>query len=493
MKRFSVLATILILGFISTGICLAADAKQISSGGITVSYPDGLDAQAKKVMAIAQAKIKPSVDFQRQTVALLSDVDGTAGDIAASLGADEKKDTIKSRLQTFKDKAGGLVAAFSTIKLVRKANAVATNGVDAGLLQLRYVKDQDRDQFNLVFEEDDINADKLKRSYFPVIVNGDGSIRSEDKIGQMALDFLGAGDAMAIAPVQETISYVIAEQLKIYNPMTRWFNEGVSGWLTKQMIAKHYPKLNGLANSLFSLNPTSEKYLDKVNLLAWPQAAYQNRDGAFFDPNVETAQTQCAIKIISDLLAKAGPQALPKIMNQLNYLGNPSTDAICAAIQKTTGTDFKQVLMSYVPASVKSGIASGEATKLTTKAEQLVGQKKWKESVEALRQALAMTPDDANARLNLAWIERELGERKDGEIQIFLTAALLKQQKYSFHMYAYAIEASYAMGRLAILTGDLQAAKKFLEPVLQLKPDHADAKRAMEEIQKLEDATKATP
>ncbi len=491
MKRYSVLALILIVGVVFEGVCLAADAKQISSGGITVSYPEGLDAQAKKVMAIAQAKIKPSIEVHRQTVALLSNVDGMAGDIATSLGADEKKDAIKTRLQTFKDKSSGLVAAFSTIKLVRKANAVATNGVDAGLLQLRYVKD--KDQFNLVFEEEDMNADRLKRSYFPVIVNGDGSIRSEDKIGQMALDFLGAGDAMAIAPVQETISYMIAEPLKIYHPMARWFNEGVSGWLTKQMVAKYYSKLNGLASNLFSLNPTSQKYLDKVNLLAWPQAAYQNRDQAFFDANVETAQTQCAIKAISDMIAKAGPQALPKIMNQLNYVGNPSTDAICAAIQKVTGTDFKPMLMDYVPASVRTGIGSGEAAKLTAKAEELVGQKKWKESADALRQALSMNPEDANARLNLAWIEREVGERRDGEIQIFLTAALLKQQKYSFHMYAYAVEANYAMGRLAILTGDLQSAKRFLEPVLQFKPNHADAKQAMEDIRKLEGAAKGTP
>ena len=492
MKRLSMLAVVLMVVIVfCAGACLGGEnLKQLSSGGITVSYPDGLDAQAKKVMAVAQSTIKPSIAVHQQTVALLGDVDGLSSDICKNLGADEKKDTVKTRLQSFKDKSTALIAGFSNIRLVRKANAVATEGVDAGVLQLRYVKD--KDQFNLVFDQQDSSAEKLKRSYFPVIVNGDGTIRSEDKLGQMALDFLGSGDPMAIAPLQETISYMIAEPLKIYHPLTRWFNEGVSGWLTRQMISKHYPKLNNMATSLFAVNPQSQQLKDKVNLFAWPQAAYQNREKPFFDANLETVQTQYAIEAISNLLAKPGAPMLPKIMGDLNYVGNPSTDAICAAIQKTTGTDFKQVLMSYVPRDVRNGIATGEAVKLTATAEELVGKKKWADAAEDLRKALAMTPDDANARLNLAWIEREINQRRDSELQVFLTAALLKQQKYSFHMYAYAVEANYVMGRLAIMTGDIQSAKQFLEPVLQYMPDHPDAKRAMEEISKLEESAKGT-
>lgn len=101
-----------------------------------------------------------------------------------------------------------------------------------------------------------------------------------------------------------------------------------------------------------------------------------------------------------------------------------------------------------------------------------------------------MSPDDANARLNLAWIEREFGERKDSELQVFLVAGLLKQQNYSFHLFVYSIEGNYISARLAILMGNLDTAKKFLEPVLAYRPDHADAKRAMDEISKLEEVAK---
>ena len=486
MKRLSI--ALMIAVALASQAFAADNLKQLTSGGITVSYPAGLDSQAKKVMAVAQSTIKPAVEVHRQTVALLAVPDSMAGDIAQMLGAGEKKGVAKTHLQSFANKSTALVAAFSSIRLVRKASAVATNGIDAGVLQLRYSKD--KDEFNLVLDEQDTSPGKLKRSFFPVIVNSDGTIRSEAKIGQIALDFLGSGSAMAIAPVQDTVSYMIADSLKIYHPLARWFNEGVSGYVTRQVVVKRAPKLAGLADSIFSVSAKSKQLADKVNLLSWPQPAYQTRSS--LDPALETAKTQYSIEAVSNLLAKAGPQALPKIMADLNYSGNPDTDAICAAIQKATGTDFKPTLMTYVPEEVRADIASGQAAKLVAKAEASVKAKKWQDAATALRQALEMTPDDVNARLNLAWIEREFGERKDSELQVFMVAGLLRQQKYSFHMFVYSVEGNYVMGRLAILMGNLQAARQFLEPVLQYKPNHADAKRAMEEIRKLEDAAKGT-
>jgi hypothetical protein len=406
------------------------------------------------------------------------------------LGAEEKKDLARTRLASFKNKSTVLVAAFSNIRLVRKANATAASGIDGGAMQLRYSKE--KDEFNVAFDEQDTSPDKLKHSFFPVIVNPDGTIRSEARLGQIALDFLGSGGALAIAPVQDTVSYLIADSLKVYHPLTRWFSEGVSGYVTRQMIAKYAPKLAPAANGLFAVSAASQKLRDSVNLYSWPQSAYMSKDPGEFDPKMETARTQYAIEAVSSLVTKAGPQALPKIMGSLNYVGNPDTEAICAAIQKVTGSDFKPTLMSYVPDEIRKGIASGEATKLIAKAEGQVKAKKWQDAAASLRQALEMTPDDVNARLNLAWIEREFGQRKDSELQVFLVAGLCKQQKYSFHLFVYSVEGNYVSGRLAILMGNLEAAKQFLEPVLQYKPNHADAKRAMEEVRKLEETAKGT-
>jgi len=488
MKHLIIAIVLVISLSLSVGAYAAENLKQISSGSITVSYPDGLQMQAKKVMAVAKSTISPALDVHRQTIAILSDTDAMAKDITQMLGADEKKDVAKLRLESFKNKSMVLVAAFSNIRLVRKANAVATNGIDGGAMQLRYSKE--KDEFNIAFDDQDANSDKLKRSFFPVIVNTDGTIRSEAKLGQVALDFLGSGSPIAIAPVQDTVSYLIVEPLKIYHPLTRWFNEGVSGYVTQRIVAKYAPKLNTVAKNIFSVNTKSQQLRDKVNLLSWPQSAYISKDQNVFDPELETARTQYAIEAISNLMASTDTGALPKIMSNINYVGNPDTDTICIAIKKVTNTNFKTILMGYVPDDVRSAIASGEAAKLVVKAEELVKERKWKDSADTLRKALEMSPDDANARLNLAWIEREFGERKDSELQVFLVAGLLKQQNYSFHLFVYSIEGNYISARLAILMGNLDTAKKFLEPVLAYRPDHADAKRAMDEISKLEEVAK---
>ncbi len=488
MKRFGIWFVVLTI-LCGGACCYAQGVKEISTAGITVTYPNGMEAQANKVMAMAQSTIKPSIETHRQTIALLSDVGAMAQDIAQALGAEERQDNARSRLQMFKSKSEGLVGAFSDIKLVRKADAVATEGIDAGVIQVRYNKE--KDEFNMVLAEEEINPDKIKRSYFPVLINADGSIRAEDKLTQISMDFLGSGDPMAIAPVQDTISYLIAVPLRLYNPFSRWFNEGVSGFLTRQIVAKYGSKqLNNVSSTLFSVSSIAKEQKDKVNLISWPQSPYLNRDPASFDSKMEVARIQYSVEAISGLLAKSGPQALAKIMSGLNYTGNPDTELICEAIQKATNTDFKPILMSYVPQNIRDGIASEEAPRLVEKASKLAGEKKWADAASALRLALDMNPQDVNARLNLAWIERELGDLRDSELQVFLTAGLLKQQKHSFSLFEGTIEGMYVSGRLAILMGNLEAAKQFLEPVLQLKPDHADAKRAMDDIRKIESATK---
>lgn len=204
-----------------------------------------------------------------------------------------------------------------------------------------------------------------------------------------------------------------------------------------------------------------------------------------FNPELEVAQTQYSIQIISDLLDKNGTQTLPAIMKEVNFNPNADTDTICTAIKKVTGKDFKNILLDYVPADIRNGIKSNDAPKLAKRAEELVGEKKLVDAADRLRKALEMNPQDINARLNLAWIERETGDNLDSEFQTFITARLLTKGNYSFHLYGDSIEGNYVLARLSILMGNIEYAKKLLQPVLLANPNHADAKRAMEEIKKL--------
>ncbi len=474
---------------LAAGVCAAQDGmKQLTADGITVSYPPANEAQAKKILEIANKSLRPAVEIHRQIVALFRDPSEMAKEITDLLGAEEAQDATRARLVAYRQKSEALVGCFSNFRIMSTADAVSTGGVDAGVLQVRYAHDVD--EFGVGLELERVDADRIKRSYFPVFVNADGSIRSEKKLADTAISLLGSSRAMIAAPIHETAIWIISEKLNIYHPFTRWFLEGVSGWVTVRVMTKFDPKLSDLASELFLPGPVAKKLQDKVNLLAWPQTAFQNRKEPYVDPALEVAQTQYAVEAISDLLGGNRDKRLAKIVGEIKHGSDADTDAMCAAIKKVADADFKNTLMKYVPKDIRDGISSGEAKKLVSQAEKLAQEKKWRDAISRLRRALQMTPADVNARLNLAWLERENAERLDSEIQVFLAARLLKQQDYSFHLFATSVEGNYVLGRLAILLGNLDYAKKFLEPVLEAEPDHQDAKRAMAEIRRLESATR---
>ncbi len=479
-------------GLLAGGCAAQEELKQLVDGTITVSYPPGMESQAKKVMGIMKKSIEPSIDIHHQIVSLLANSGDISTQIAALLGSEEIQQTVTQRLDAYKTKSEALVQAFSNVRLIKTADGMATGGVDAGVLQVRY--SQDKDKFNMALDLTGNTGDKLKRSYFPVFINGDGSIRSESKLVDMTVDMLGSSKALVVAPIHESVRYAVEERLNLYHPFARWFNEGVSGWVTKRVIGKIDPQTGDVADKVFAVSADAQKMRDKVNLIAWPQAAFQNQQKPFFDPSLEAAQVQYSVELVSGILGGNRSDKLARIVKSLKY--NPADDSatICEAIKRETGDDPQPKLMAYVPKNVKDGIESGEPKKLVSQAEKLVQEKKWSQAADKLRLALQMTPEDVNARLNLAWVEREFGERLDSELQVFLTAGLLKlkPQHYAIHLFVSSVEGNYINGRLAILLGDLDSARRFLEPVLQLKPDHKDAKRAMEEVNKLEGAAKGT-
>ncbi len=483
-RTLSIIFALILTTVLFTACAAQDNSKKLTDSGITVTYPAGMDVQAKEVMQVMKTSAAPSLDVHRRIVAFLSDPDKMATEIADLFAAPEKQDETAARLRGYRDRSRALVQCFSNVRLLKKTDAVATEGIDAGLVQVRYNKDND--EFKMAVELKNITEDALKRTYFPVLVNPDGSIRSEAKLDEIVLEFLGAGQALIIAPVHETITYIIIEQLKLYQPFTRWFNEGVSGWVTRYIVTRTDSKLAGLAQQVLNVSDQSKQFRDKVNLYAWPQKAYQNIQPPAFDPALEAAHTHYAIELIDTLLGKNGAQNLPKIMIEINYNTAADTQLICDVIKKVTGKDAFAALMDYVPADIKKGADSGEAPKLIAEAEKLTKEKKWNEAADKLRRALQMNPNDVNARLNLAWLEREVDRNVDAELQVFLVSSLLKKGDYSFKLFATSIEGNYILGRLAILMGNLEYARKFLEPVLALNPDHKDAKRALAAIDALE-------
>ena len=487
-RRLALVVAALMVTSVSLAAAPPPELKKLSEAGITVSYPAGMEAQAKKVMQIARQSIKPAIESHRKSAALIGDVDTMAKGIVTLLGRDEKLDETQNRLRGYKDKSTALAACFSNIRLVKKTVAAGAGTIDAGVLSVAYIVD--KDEFKMTLAADLSDQEKVSKSYFPVIVNPDGSIRSESKLGEMALQFLGSGDIIVIAPVHETVGYIIAEQLKFYHPFARWFNDGVSGWVARAVVTKADAKLGATMAKLIAVSDPSKNVHDKINLYSWPQTAFQNRNDPNFDPRQESAKTQYSVELISDLLGKDGAKLLPKIMNELSYSGNPDTESICKAIDKVTGKNSKAALLAHVPKEIRDGIESGEAAKLIAKAKELAKKNEWQGGVDSLRKALEMTPNDTGARLNLACLVREIGDRRDSEFQVFIVAALLKQGKQPFDWYVDTLEGRYVLARLAMLVGNLESARGFLQPLIEQKPDHPDAKRLLDEIDKLEKSAK---
>lgn len=488
ITSIGLLAALVVLALlVSPAIAADDDMRQMKNGAITVWYPPKLEEQAKRVMEVAGKSIEPGLAAHNQIVSLLADPSSIAADMAGMMGAEEVQVKTAERLTAYREKSRALIASFSTVRLIDAAGVIAAGGADCGVLQIRYFRDND--EFKMGVDLSRVNKETLDRSYYPVLVNADGRVRGEDKLPNMITDLLGSSRLMALAPIHETAMWILAEQLNLYHPFGRWFNEGVSGWVTRRMITKLDPTLGSLAGQVYLPGAAAKKVRDKVNFPAWPQLAFQNRNDRGHDPAVEVAQTQYAVEAIGNLLGGNRAGQLAKIVGELKYNPNADSDAICAAILKTTGTDFQKTLQSYIPDDIRKA-GPGEAKKQIAQAEKLVQEKKWEEAAVKLKRALQITPQDTNARLNLAWILRETGNRVDSELQVFLAARLLKPDNHSFSLFAPSVEGNYIIGRLAIMMGDLEYARKFIQPVLEAKPDHEDAKRAMQEIKAIESAAK---
>ncbi len=256
--------------------------------------------------------------------------------------------------------------------------------------------------------------------------------------------------------------------------------------MTRRVITKIEPKYTGLVNELIGTASKYKHLQDKVNLISWPQGAFQISDKGRLVPELEAAKALFAVELISNILGKNGDSLLPKIMSLINYNPDADTDTICQAVQKITKKDCKAMLMAYVPNSLKSL----DSSKLIAQAEEFARQKKWKEAADKLRTALEIDPLNVNARINLAWLEREIDDNLSSEMNIFISARLLKQGLHNYKSFVPAVENYYVLGRLSILFGDIEGAKKYLDTVIELKPDHKDAKKALDQIKAMQNTLK---
>ncbi|MFQ3548197.1 MAG: hypothetical protein SNJ70_00415 [Armatimonadota bacterium] len=484
-RNFFLVAVCILVSMISIPVY----AAEISESGFTVKYPDGMEKQAKSVLEKAKKSITPYLDVHLQILNDMKETNVLADDIAFLLSINDDKnkvESIKKILDNYRASSAGLVECFRNIELIKKEDIVSKKEIDAGILVLKY--DEKKDEFLLIPKSLESGELPIANSFLPLVINPDGTIRGDNKLEEMAMDFLGTSKLLPLINIHQTVSFIISDELGLYYPFSRWFTEGVSGYVSKEVV-KRYPQIYKLAEILFVPNEETKKLREKVNLIAWPQSAFQNKKK--LDPIQETANMQYSVELMSAILSNNGKVVLPKIMSGLKYNSDADTETILAKIKEVTGTDYRNELLKYTPADVREGILAKRHIALIESAEKFTEEKKYAESRDALIKVLEMTPEDINSRLNLAWMQRENEDYLDSEFNVFISARLMKNESYSFKLFGGGgIEGNYVLGRLAILLGNLEYAKKFIEPVLEAKPDHKDAKRAMDEINKITEAVK---
>ncbi len=472
-------------------LCAGAYAqdKRLESGNVEVYYDAKYEAQAKKVLGTVAEPVSASLTMSKRTAKLLSDTEGLSNYIVTLLAAPEQKTYTKNELDRYDREARAFIKTFSKFKLISKDNAVKTKGIDAGVVTVRY--DEEKDDFNMVIETNAITEEMLDRSYMPVIINSDGSIRSEDKLVGIALLYLGSGDRMSVVPVHKTVSLLVEDKLRFYNPMTRWFTEGVSSYVTVKAVEKYNPELKDVLREMFVPDEAAAKSRDLINLYATPQANFENRQDPHYSVQKEIASAKYIYELMTKILGANGEKLLPEIVKPLKYVGNPENAKIFAAADKVTGKNTKEMLLEYSPANVKSEAGSKAAADgLVKRAEEAAKGKDYEGCSKLLWDAIQIYPEDSDLYFNHAWAERMCGRTQNAETRIVLGACFLKEGKASAN-FIYpedkdcAKEGLYIMGRLCVLFGDLKNGEMIFNSILKYYPDHKDAKNGLEQIKRI--------
>lgn len=484
MKKSKILIAIIILASLLSVKAFCQQSKVLTEGDINITYPASLASQAKIVMQTIKPDLTQALGIKRQFISIVSDTDTLSKEISNLLGAQEKQIAMKKRLDDHKINAEALIYCFSNIHLIKTSDAIATSGVDAGIVQIRYNKTAK--DFNMTINTAQVDQSTLKRSFMPVFVNNDGKIRAQDKLKVMVAQLVGTSKALAIAPIHDTVNYTLAQELHVYYPFIRWFDEGVSAWVTKRVVLERNPQMKTLLDDMYAVSDSSKKLRNKVNLLSWPQSAFQIKEVPFFNVAMEAANTQYSLELISNTLLSNGDKLLPKIMLQIKNDSQTDNDRISEVISNVTSKPFKPELMKYVPADVKKGMQSDGYNKYMAEAEKFAKDKKWNQTAGSISNALEIQPENINARLNLARAYREIGNRSAGEMQIFLVYNLLKPGSNAGSMFEPGIESNYVVAKLALMLGKIDEAKYFLQAILEANPNHEDAKILNDQVKAYE-------
>jgi len=498
----------------STGLTLD---QKLTVGDITVSYPTGLEAQARDLMAVSQRVIPPRRARIPAVTQAFLDQKGMAERVADLLGCPERIDTahrtvsaVVSGVETLTDAL--FLPMLSDARIYREADLKASGGLHDGVVDLTYDPSTDRFMLQICsgITGEGVNTPAGK-GFLPFVVRDDGTFRTPPGLGlaewvAQPIDELAVGSAITLraATIHEAAE-VILDGLGCDHPFTRWFSEGVANWVALQVVAQVAPEYLQLCREHFLPGREANPLRERINLLAWTRATYEREFVVAGDRGLDEASYLYATELIDRLLQGQPAGTLAKVVGKLKGAQPPDSDAICQAFREVMGKDARSMLLEYVPTHVRDGLAQGLAATKLQEGYQALSAGQLPRAATLLKEALEMSPSDADAHLNLAIIVRRAlrgpqlpdpgtaqRRRLESERHIAIAAALTKRDpSRPFQIHGPVDnEARYALGRAEQFRGRIQEAKDILS---QLPQGHEDAQEALKEIAEEERASPSRP
>jgi tetratricopeptide (TPR) repeat protein len=326
------------------------------------------------------------------------------------------------------------------------------------------------------------NSDETRAAVMPLVVRTNGKFETD---GKPLTEFLQAQcelyEHILEMPIHEIAESVVAEDMKLYHPYARWFNEGVATWVMLTVVSEMAPDwANECRKS--QLPARNEPLRAQVNLRAWLQDAYQKKDQSEQEADLSRECYRFATEAIERMLSGQPKDALARVLQKLKDKPFADTGTICAAISDVTGKDPSRILLDYAPNRARAISRKEDIGKLIGQAAQKAKEGSYSEAVELLSRLMEIAPQ-RNLELNLAWAMRKAGlPKSESEWHIRVAAAPQGSGDFQLMLMVHDAESQYVAGRFAQFCSTAEQAKDLFESALKLDPRHADAKAALKEL-----------
>jgi tetratricopeptide (TPR) repeat protein len=469
----------------------ASDTQKLVVGNMTISYPEGLESQAKQLAQATQSAL--STRRKLHNAARLAP---TPENIAAycraiiqALGMPEQENWIQGVL--LQSKLQDLPETIWRDLRLYKPTDLKDNVIKLDYVQLAYDPATDSVHYHFSMEVRPGAAEPQDR-FLPVLVGRDGAIKIvQDKSLDEGLAALF--DSVEIS-MYVALTHEPAEALIVMpgghggclHPFARWFNEGAANWIALNLSLQFAPHLTKTLTAGMRPNAETKKLAARVNLLTWGQVMWAGPPTGAQDSALELACYACATEAVSRMLADQPPGTLARIMQKLKGRQAPDTNAICSAIRTVTGKDARAILLDYVPPDVRKGVLAGQSPALVRSAKARIAAGDFGASAQLLKRAVSMCPDHMEDWNYLAYASLKAGKPKaevDGQIRMFNALSFARTAPYIFD-YSEDPDWRYVTARYFQTGGNRDAARSEYLRILKSHPDHALTRAALDELDK---------